>query len=426
MRTSKSGEQKRRKGNGNRLLGIGLCAASLVAMTSAVSFQDIASMTGIGAEGDDRWLVRLISIPQSSSFAKAEDRVEANSKSVISHAVGVHTGNLVQPLASAPALSTSDFGVRPVRVARAMKGDRVFAEPEEFNPQLGSWAMLKAEPVGKPASGDAPNNTTKYKPAAHLVALAQSFRTSTSPAVNNNGSIAIAANGEEKPVPAAVKNRLSTTQLAEARSAARVMARVVKRVKSDESSSDATSLSAYAPQERDIASAFAAVLRPSGEAATRLISLAPGDHKWAAKPLPRVTQSKIEQRCLATGIYFEARGEPVKGQQAVAQVILNRVKNPSYPNTICGVVYQNKWKRNACQFSFACDGIRDRIKSPKHWDMAEKISKDAIAGRFWLKSVGSSSHYHADYVWPRWRRSMRKMVKIGRHIFYRTYGGGWS
>jgi spore germination cell wall hydrolase CwlJ-like protein len=70
-----------------------------------------------------------------------------------------------------------------------------------------------------------------------------------------------------------------------------------------------------------------------------------------------------EQKCLAEGIYFEARGEKVEGQAAVAQVILNRVRNPTFPNTICGVVYQNDTWRNRCQFSFACDGIRDRINS---------------------------------------------------------------
>ena len=84
-----------------------------------------------------------------------------------------------------------------------------------------------------------------------------------------------------------------------------------------------------------------------------------GDHAWAANPLPKSAFSAAQQRCLAEGIYFEARGEPVSGQAAVSQVILNRVRNPHYPNTICGVVYQNKHWRNRCQFSFACDRIRD-------------------------------------------------------------------
>ena len=158
----------------------------------------------------------------------------------------------------------------------------------------------------------------------------------------------------------------------------------------------------------------------------RFIRLAPGDHKWAAKPLPYKSQSNKERFCLARGVYFEARGESLEGQKAVAQVILNRVKNPAYPNSVCGVVYQNSHKRNACQFSFACDGVPDRVKSRKSWKKSLKVANDAINGRYWLMKVGSASHYHADYVSPKWSSKMRKMAKIGRHIFYRTFGGGKS
>lgn len=151
-----------------------------------------------------------------------------------------------------------------------------------------------------------------------------------------------------------------------------------------------------------------------------------GDHAWVKNVLPKIVFSKKEQKCLAIGIYFEARGEPVKGQAAVAQVILNRVRNPTYPDTICGVVYQNDHWRNRCQFSFACDGIRDTISSPKHWDTAVAVASSVTAGKIWLDSVGSSTHYHATYVSPKWAPTMKRLVKIGQHIFYRTYNGGWS
>jgi spore germination cell wall hydrolase CwlJ-like protein len=82
--------------------------------------------------------------------------------------------------------------------------------------------------------------------------------------------------------------------------------------------------------------------------------------------------------------------------------------------------------RNRCQFSFACDGIKDRVRSPKHWDMAEEIALATTAGKIWLDQVGSSTHYHATYVRPPWAKRMRKVGKIGLHIFYVTYGGGWS
>ncbi|QXZ80203.1 cell wall hydrolase [Rhizobium sp. L51/94] len=150
------------------------------------------------------------------------------------------------------------------------------------------------------------------------------------------------------------------------------------------------------------------------------------DHLWAASVLPAAVFSPDEQQCLATGIYFEARGESVKGQAAVAQVILNRVRNPAYPKTICGVVYQNEDWTNACQFSFACDKVKDRVNSPVHWQIARQVAMAVTAGKIWLPEVGSATHYHAVYVKPRWAAEMVKVGRIGMHLFYRTYGGGWS
>ena len=179
-------------------------------------------------------------------------------------------------------------------------------------------------------------------------------------------------------------------------------------------------------QEPDVLySPFSAVL--SEEQPINIIPrLNKGDHSWAANPLPKRVFSEREQACLARGIYFEARGEPVRGQAAVAQVILNRVRNPHYPDTICGVVYQNKTWRNRCQFSFACDRIRDNVKDKRLWDIAKHVAGETTAGRIWLPQVGSSTHYHATYVRPRWAGRMKKVGRIGLHIFYRTYGGGWS
>ena len=133
-----------------------------------------------------------------------------------------------------------------------------------------------------------------------------------------------------------------------------------------------------------------------------------------------------QQACLARGIYFEARGEPVRGQAAVGQVILNRVKNPAFPSTICGVVYQNKKWRNRCQFSFACDGVHDRIRSTKRYRIAQRVARQITDGDVWLPEVGDATHYHATFVQPRWARTMKKTDRIGRHIFYRTKKGGWS
>ncbi|HEV7322377.1 MAG TPA: cell wall hydrolase [Ensifer sp.] len=185
---------------------------------------------------------------------------------------------------------------------------------------------------------------------------------------------------------------------------------------------------AYVRPEPDYAreSPFDSILREDKNAGRFIPDIAPDDHAWAATPLPPSVFSKEEQACLAEGIYFEARSEPLKGQAAVAQVILNRVRNPTYPKTICGVVYQNKAWRNRCQFSFACDMIRDLVYSRSHWKTAKEVAMAVTAGKIWLPEVGSATHYHATYVNPPWAKTMKRVGKIGLHVFYRTYGGGWS
>jgi hypothetical protein len=134
-----------------------------------------------------------------------------------------------------------------------------------------------------------------------------------------------------------------------------------------------------------------------------------------------VAQRRIrlaEENCLAKAVYFEARSETEIGQLAVAKVILNRVKDPEYPKTICGVVYQGSDRRNSCQFSFACDGMPDDVKSRPAWDRSKRIAQKALAGDQTVRIMGAATHYHADYVRPSWSRDMRRLIKIGRHIFY--------
>lgn len=181
----------------------------------------------------------------------------------------------------------------------------------------------------------------------------------------------------------------------------------------------------YSAEPKIVRSPFAAVLNDE-EPYNLIPRLGKDDHDWADDPLPLASFGEKQQDCLARGIYFEARGEPVRGQAAVAQVILNRVKNPKYPDSICGVVYQNKKWRNRCQFSFACDRIKDTVRDRKRFDIAKYVARETTEGRIWLSEVGSSTHYHATYVRPKWARYMKKVGRIGLHVFYRTYGGGWS
>ncbi len=130
------------------------------------------------------------------------------------------------------------------------------------------------------------------------------------------------------------------------------------------------------------------------------------------------------EKCLADAIYFEARGESVRGQMAVAQVVINRVFSGYYPNHVCGVVYQNAHRRFRCQFTFACDGLPERINEPVAWERAKHIARDALDGNFWLNDVGKATHYHARWVHPWWVHEMRRLDRIGVHTFYRPRNWG--
>lgn len=127
---------------------------------------------------------------------------------------------------------------------------------------------------------------------------------------------------------------------------------------------------------------------------------------------------KREQKCLAEAVYFEARSEPEAGQAAVAQVVLNRVRSGHYPASICGVVYQNRHRFKACQFTFTCEGRSLAILEPASWATAQKIAGDVLAGQVYLPEIGAATHYHANYVAPYWSRRLKRQDQIGRHIFY--------
>jgi spore germination cell wall hydrolase CwlJ-like protein len=122
--------------------------------------------------------------------------------------------------------------------------------------------------------------------------------------------------------------------------------------------------------------------------------------------------------CLAQAVYYEAAGEGMDGGRAVAQVVLNRLRHPGFPSTVCGVVYQGADRVTGCQFSFTCDGSMQRIPVPSLWTRSKQIAEEALKGHVFAP-VGHATHYHADYVLPYWADSLDKSVQIGRHIFYR-------
>ncbi|MEH6663792.1 MAG: cell wall hydrolase [Brevundimonas sp.] len=126
-------------------------------------------------------------------------------------------------------------------------------------------------------------------------------------------------------------------------------------------------------------------------------------------------------RCLSQAVYYEAALESTLGQEAVAQVVLNRVRDPNYPNTVCGVVFEGAERNTGCQFSFTCDGALSQAPVDWAWRRAQAVAERALAGHV-AAEVGTATHYHADYVHPWWAPTVTKIRQIGAHIFYRWNG----
>ena len=139
-------------------------------------------------------------------------------------------------------------------------------------------------------------------------------------------------------------------------------------------------------------------------------------------PSGPVASGGAEWRCLTEAIYFEARGEPITGQMAVAEVILNRVDAANYPETVCDVVYQGTGRLHACQFSYTCDGTPETVTDRNAWEIAGKVARSLIDGAP-REITHAATHYHADYVDPYWARVYPQTAQVGRHIFYRQIPG---
>ena len=143
-----------------------------------------------------------------------------------------------------------------------------------------------------------------------------------------------------------------------------------------------------------------------------------------ARYLPALAAGELPEaaaECLALAIAYEAGQEPLAGQEAVAQVILNRVRHPAYPGSVCGVVWQGSERRSGCQFTFTCDGSLHRPRSPAQMAAARAVAVRVLAGES-IDHVRGATHYHADYVSPYWAPSLARVRQIATHIFYRAPG----
>lgn len=142
----------------------------------------------------------------------------------------------------------------------------------------------------------------------------------------------------------------------------------------------------------------------------------------ASKSDPFISTTALD--CLTAAVYFEAANEPITGQRAVAQVVINRLRHPAFPDSVCDVVFQGSERTTGCQFTFTCDGSLRRLPSLPLWQRARSVAAAALGG-FVETSVGHATHYHASYVVPYWAPKLTKLTTIGSHIFYQ-WNGNWS
>jgi spore germination cell wall hydrolase CwlJ-like protein len=381
-------QKRRRRSHLSRWL---IAAVFLALSTQKIAYQDALSLISQEIAPGDRWQVRLIVGPSdlgttiagsAPESAKASLQLAALAGPIITEAGRIITVSRIDPVATGSiARQVAAIGDA---INRGNKGDLLIrreAPPNGFYAGLVHTVALFAPAVLKAGN-----------PRMAFVLPTQPKNAVTqAEAEENNAKNPKAAAVEPEPAPKPVALAYAAPD--------------------DEAASDA-------PFNAVIAKRGTIVLDPSVKAT----------HAWVNNAIPKSAHSRRELKCLADAIYFEARGEPELGRIAVAQVVLNRLKNPAYPKTICGVVYQNKNKRNRCQFSFACDGIRERITDKGAWAEAQALAERVMEDdkTLYIKDVGASTHYHASYVRPRWARHMAKKQKIGRHIFYQTYKGGWS
>jgi spore germination cell wall hydrolase CwlJ-like protein len=195
------------------------------------------------------------------------------------------------------------------------------------------------------------------------------------------------------------------------------------------------SAAALAPDSRAILQALLrkARLRPtldprrlSWDQARRVNAVFPADRAAPdiAQPFRldfRTRNGRQALQCLTQAAYFEAGGNGPAGEAAVIQVVLNRVRHPTFPKSVCGVVYEGSDRDGGCQFTFTCDGALQQPVDPAVWDEARKVAQSALSGHVDL-AVGTATYYHADYVFPLWAPSLVKLATVGPHIFYRMAG----
>jgi spore germination cell wall hydrolase CwlJ-like protein len=443
----------RNRPKGARFASFGLCLCLFAAMPTEVGYQDIASLLARQPGVAERWQKRVFSAASTIqlatySFARpigtsAPNPANYMLASLDNKAVGI-TGSVSRnPIAQAPArYQASDFP----KVDRTLKGDRLVIVP------LRPSAPAKAAP----ATEDPSNANASVVGAKTAAALSPIERTPLDPELQEALSAPPLAHydhslppespprGELNGAPDASRDRLQAAHVRDGFS----MKTASLFFGSSSLGGAAESIERWQPGEEplivlpggtaDPDMKVVGSLPPAADQSSNAAEIGESvaakgevnsDNQRAKTPAERLglldEKSRARsEKCLAEAVYFEARGEAVRGQIAVAQVVMNRTFSGFYPNTVCGVVYQNKHRHYACQFTFACDNVADVVRERDMWERARKIAKAMLDGQLWLPEVGKSTHYHAYWVHPSWVSEMKKMYKFGVHTFYRPRAWG--
>jgi spore germination cell wall hydrolase CwlJ-like protein len=428
--------------------GLGLCVFALI--PNETGYQDIASLLARQPGVAERWQKRVFSAvstiqvatysfgrpigtstPQSASYRLA---------SLDNQGIDI-TGSVTRnPIMQAPPrYQASDFP----KVDRTLKGDRLVTAPlEPATPAPAETAPSNQDPSTSNAS--VMGAKTAAAPPAERAPLDPELQEALSapPLAQYDVSMSLEAQPLDdlkaapialEPAPSHDGFNVKTASLFFGSSSLGGALESIERWQPGEAPLIVMPGALPDPDMKGMASLPSAADQPSTAIESGQSIAAKGevnsDNQRAKTPAERLglfdekTRAKSE-KCLAEAIYFEARGEAVRGQIAVAQVVMNRTFSGFYPTTVCGVVYQNKHRHYACQFTFACDNVADVVREPDMWDRARKIAKAMLDGQLWLPEVAKSTHYHAYWVRPSWVSEMKKMYKFGVHTFYRPRAWG--
>jgi spore germination cell wall hydrolase CwlJ-like protein len=426
--------RNRPKGARFASFGFGLCVFAL--MPSEVGYQDIASLLARQPGVAERWQKRVFSSAVASiqvatfSFGRpigTASRPSATFQLASLRDQGIDiTGSVTRNplLQQPPRYQASDFPT----VNRALKGDRLAsprpettapaeAVPGNEDPSTSNASVMGAKTAAVPAPLD-----PELAEALNAPPL-QQYDVPMSAETQSGGSKDPSAAAAE---PAPPRDAFSFKTAALFFGSSSLGASVDRMERWQPGEEPLIVMPEPDPDMKAIAS-----LPARAEAGESIASKGEvnSDNQRVKTPAERLglfdAKSRARhEKCLAEAVYFEARGEAVRGQIAVAQVVLNRAFSGFYPTTVCGVVYQNKHRHLACQFTFACDNVADVVREPDMWDRARKIAKAMLDGQLWLPEVAKSTHYHAYWVHPSWVHEMKKMYKFGVHTFYRPRAWG--